>query len=124
MPELIIEVDPRLGAAAQTRQVLDERFRGEVADDLLQDLLVVVSELVNNSVLHGPQDGPIQTFVLVDEEGLVQGKVEDGGDPSKAIPAAKADLGPGLQIVDALVGRWAADGSTVWFEMRSEDGSG
>jgi two-component sensor histidine kinase len=123
VPELIIEVEPRLGAAAQTRQVLDERFRGEVPGGLLQDLLVVVSELVNNSVVHGPKDGPIQTFVLVDDAGLVQGKVEDGGDPSEAIPAAKADLGPGLQIVDALVDRWAADGSTVWFEMRDADGS-
>lgn len=123
MPELIIEVEPQFGAAAQTRQVLDERFRGEVPEELLQDLMVVVSELVNNSVLHGPQDGPIQTFVLITDDGLVQGKVEDGGDPSKAIPAAKADLGPGLQIVDALVDRWAADGSTVWFEMWGPDGS-
>jgi two-component sensor histidine kinase len=124
VPELIIEVEPRLGAAAQTRQVLDERFHGELPNDLLQDLLVVVSELVNNSVVHGPQDGPIQTFVLVEDDGLVHGKVEDGGDPSEAIAASKADLGPGLQIVDSLVDRWAADGNTVWFEMSDTDGSG
>ena len=41
-------------------------------------LLTIVSELVANSVKHGP-GGPIHVNVNVSEDGAVLGRVEDGG---------------------------------------------
>jgi anti-sigma regulatory factor (Ser/Thr protein kinase) len=89
------------------------------------DLLTVVSELVNNSIEHGPGK-PIRLRVEVDAEGRVWGEVEDQGHGSIEIRAADpGDRGLGLQIVDAAASRWGVyDGSThVWFELDPTDGN-
>lgn len=117
MPELLIEVEAHRGAPAQARQVIDERFHGEIPEAQLQDLLVVISELVTDSVLHRPRGSPIQVFVSIGRDGLIHGKVGSEGDPGRAIPAIEADLGLGAQIIDALVDRWAVDQETIWFEL-------
>ena len=117
MPELLIEVEAQNGAPAQTRQVIHERFHGEIAEGLLRDLLVVISELVTVSVLRRPRGSAIQVFISVGEGGLIQGKVGSEGDPGGAIPAIEADRGLGAQIISALVDRWAVDEETIWFEL-------
>jgi anti-sigma regulatory factor (Ser/Thr protein kinase) len=88
------------------------------------DLLTVVSELINNSVEHGPGK-PIRFAVEVDSEGRVRGEVEDQGRGVIAIQTADpGDRGFGLQIVDAASSRWGVyEGSThVWFELDPGDG--
>jgi two-component sensor histidine kinase len=82
--------------------------------------LTIVSELVANSVKHGP-GGPIHVNLNVFEDGTVLGRVEDGGRGRVAIreginPAAG---GMGLKVVDAFADRWGVEEGTtnVWFEL-------
>jgi two-component sensor histidine kinase len=88
------------------------------------DLLTVVSELINNSVEHGPGK-PIRLTVEIDAEGRVRGEVEDQGSGAIEIRTSDPhDRGLGLQIVDAASSRWGVySGSThVWFELDPGDG--
>jgi two-component sensor histidine kinase len=81
-------------------------------------LLTIVSELVANSVKHGP-GGPIH--VNLSEDGAVLGRVEDGGRGRVAVRegVSPAEGGMGLKVVDAFSDRWGVENGTtnVWFEL-------
>jgi anti-sigma regulatory factor (Ser/Thr protein kinase) len=100
-------------ALSGTRTVLDE--------DLHADLVLVVSELVTNSVKYGP-GRPIRIDVETDGPRKVRGEVVDQGEGAELVAAAAPDDdepgGRGLRIVDQLA-RWGVrEGSThVWFEL-------
>jgi anti-sigma regulatory factor (Ser/Thr protein kinase) len=82
--------------------------------------VAVVTELVNNSVEHGP--GTPITLTVVQGTDSIRGEVADQGNPAVAIPqiksAAESERG-GLALVDKLTSRWDVyEGSThVWFEV-------
>ena len=84
------------------------------------DLRTVVTELVDNSVLHGT-GRPIAVVIGVTPGGVVRGTVSDGGQGPVEIAAPRnvRDSGLGLRIVDVLVSRWSvnAPSSDVWFEL-------
>src|SRR5690349_25047119 len=101
--------------------------RGEVrrwvADALdprrLADLVIVVVELVTNTVVHGR--GDIRLRLQLDA-GSVQGKVIDAGTGFAYRPRAVGPTevgGRGLLVVDRLTTSWGVyEGTThVWFEM-------
>jgi anti-sigma regulatory factor (Ser/Thr protein kinase) len=116
-----MELAPEAKAGAKARQILQSRVADFVPATALWDLLTVVTELVNNSVRHGPGD-PIQVRITVNDDGSVRGEVEDQGDGEVALREMIEDGtggGMGLHIVQALTERWAVyEGSThVWFEM-------
>jgi anti-sigma regulatory factor (Ser/Thr protein kinase) len=100
------------------------RHLGALSDLLpastFHDLRTVVTELVDNSVLHGT-GGPIALEVGVTPGGVVRGTVSDGGRGPVEIAAPRnvRDSGLGLRIVDVLVSRWGvnAPSSDVWFEL-------
>ena len=125
--DVTMELAPRLGAGGQVREVLRARVSGLLPSASLRDLLMVVTELVNNSVEHGPGD-PIQVRITANDDGSVRGEVEDQGDGQVAIRdmTDEPDGGYGLRIVDTLTDRWAVyEGSThVWFEMGSSSQPG
>lgn len=82
--------------------------------------MAVVTELVNNSVEHGPAR-PITLTIVVGPDSI-RGEVADQGNPSAAIPQIKSGTESGkggLALVDKLTSEWAVyEGSThVWFEM-------
>jgi two-component sensor histidine kinase len=117
------ELEPTPEASGEARA----RLR-DLAHDLelttYADLLTVVSELVNNSVEHGPGQA-IRLTIDVDPEGRVRGEVADQGTGSIEIRnAVPGEHGLGLQIVDAAATRWGVyEGSThVWFELESATG--
>ena len=115
-----VELEPRPDAPRQARQALDE-LEGSVSEPLLGDLRLVVSELVTNSLMHGP-GGPIRVRLTVHAEDLVTGEVTDEGDGHVAIRESAADEsgGWGLRILDRVASSWGVfPGSThVWFELR------
>jgi anti-sigma regulatory factor (Ser/Thr protein kinase) len=116
-----MELEPEATAGAKARQILQSRVSELVPAMVLWDLLTVVTELVNNSVRHGPGD-PIQVRITVNDDGSVRGEVEDQGDGEVALREMIEDGpggGMGLHVVEALADRWAVyEGSThVWFEM-------
>jgi len=100
-------------ALATTRTVLE--------GELHHDLLLVVSELVTNSVKYGP-GRPIRVDVETDGPRKVRGEVVDQGDGAEIVAAAAPEDdepgGRGLRIV-ARLSRWGVhEGSThVWFEL-------
>jgi anti-sigma regulatory factor (Ser/Thr protein kinase) len=99
------------------------RWVSEQGNDLprgtLDLLLLLVSELVTNSVRHsGAVQGERLQIALERGEGTIRVDVQDSGpgfDRPNLVP------GPhGLQVVDSGADRWGIDRSgptTVWFEL-------
>jgi anti-sigma regulatory factor (Ser/Thr protein kinase) len=124
----------REGDALQVRLPLDARapgqarivvgrLRGRVPALVLEDALLVVSELVTNGVCHsGACDGAI--VVRVELTGtMVRLEVQDPGRGGVVAPRAP-DLGGGfgLNLVQGLCERWglervAAGGTRVWGQL-------
>jgi len=122
--EVSREIVPRRGAAAEARRAL-EGFKDHLPPEKLEDVRLLVSELVTNSVIHAglsPEEAITVTVTI--RGGLARGEVRDRGpgfEPSQE-PVPKPDLagGWGLYIVDKVADRWgvAHTGSkSVWFEI-------
>ena len=112
---------PADDAPAQARAAL-EVFDQILSVEVLEDLQLVVSELVTNSVKFGPKR-PITLALQIGTDGLVQGEVIDQGDGEKAkvemTPEPTISGGWGLHLVDRVAHSWGVhEGSThVWFEI-------
>jgi anti-sigma regulatory factor (Ser/Thr protein kinase) len=108
-------------APAQARASL-EVFDQILSVEVLEDLQLVVSELVTNSVKFGPKR-PITLSLQITTEGVVRGEVIDQGDGERAkvemTPEPTLSGGWGLQLVDRVAREWGVrEGSThVWFEI-------
>ncbi len=97
---------------------------GWLPDELMQDLLLLTSELVNNCVLHGHVgDQDVIEIELHGTDGGVRAEVSDPG-PGFAPNGRDRDLdepgGWGLVLVERIARRWGVerDGRTcVWFEL-------
>ncbi|MDQ4124981.1 MAG: ATP-binding protein [Actinomycetota bacterium] len=98
-----------------------ERLGDAVADDVRPDVMLLVSELVTNSVKYGEHGalrlqieakGPRRLRVEVVDQGV--GFVPQARDRPLGEPG-----GWGLHLVEALTDRWGVyEGSThVWFEI-------
>lgn len=88
-----------------------------------EDLLLVVSELVTNAVVHGAE--PI-VVTMVRAPERVRVEVTDGADRSSPHgnprPSADAENGRGLAVVTRLAVAWGwratpGSGKTVWAEL-------
>ena len=112
---------PADDAPAQARAAL-EVFDQILSPEVLEDLQLVVSELVTNSVKFGPKQS-ITLALSVGSQGVVQGEVIDQGDGEQAKVEMSVeptiDGGWGLHLVDQVATRWGVrEGSThVWFEI-------
>jgi anti-sigma regulatory factor (Ser/Thr protein kinase) len=112
---------PADDAPAQARAAL-EVFDQILSPEVLEDLQLVVSELVTNSVKFGPKRA-ITLALSVGTEGVVQGEVIDQGDGERARIEMTVEPtiagGWGLHLVDQLAVEWGVrEGSThVWFEI-------
>jgi anti-sigma regulatory factor (Ser/Thr protein kinase) len=114
------------GASSSARRALSGLER-HLRDSLLDDVRLLTSELVTNSVRHGDV-GPARDVELCAtvSTGMVRVEVSDlggGFEPSRA-PTEPEDGGAGgwgLYLVDMVADRWGVDrqeGVTrVWFEI-------
>ena len=101
------------------------RARGAVADLLggwpgCDDLLLCVSEVVTNAVLHARSRSTLRVQV---EGGMVRVEVQDE-DPTMPVRRdheLHAPTGRGLRLLDELTTAWGAEahghGKVVWFEL-------
>jgi two-component sensor histidine kinase len=83
------------------------------------DLKLVITELVVNSVAHGP-GGEIHLSVELRLDGSIHGVVADEGQGISASgPFQERDKGLGLLIVEALAGDWGIrpGSSEIWFDL-------
>jgi anti-sigma regulatory factor (Ser/Thr protein kinase) len=113
------------GAPGRARQVVAGRLRDELEGQRLQDALLLVSELVTNSVVHADlgQDGWIALTVRLDDQA-VHVEVEDSGtgfgERGHELPPPDRPCGRGLFLLHALSDRCGvapAGSSRVWFEL-------
>jgi anti-sigma regulatory factor (Ser/Thr protein kinase) len=125
---MVAEIDLRLVPEPQVvttaRHALDQ-LTDLLPPEKLEDVRLVVSELVTNSILHAglSVDDQISLTVTV-ADGAVRGSVCDPGPgfgvPSEPSPRSDLSGGWGLPIVETISDRWGVEGNShacVWFEI-------
>jgi Histidine kinase-like ATPase domain len=118
-----------LDAPAVARQVVTA-MDGDWPAGVRADVLLLVTELVANAVIH-PGAGPTRPVrvELCERDGRVHVDVKDSG-PRFARLALRPDRGErggwGLFLLDRIADRWgvthAAPGTRIWFEIRCGPG--
>ena len=112
-------------AATRARRAV-RSLSGLIDPDRLDDVELVASELVGNSVRHALRGGPDEAIDLriVASPDTVRLEVADSGpgfEPNDVSrPSDLAQGGRGLFLVAALSERWGVDrrvGTTVWCEL-------
>ena len=118
---------PHARAAAKARAALTaslDLFSDVLDEQRLDDLRLLTSELVSNSVRHGSaqREQPIRVRVSVMDTHVRVSVVDSG--PGFEVPPDQVrpgiDGGWGLFLVERLADRWGTDGegaTTVWFEL-------
>ena len=124
MTQIELKLAPEPEAVQAARHSLD-RLEDSLPPEKLEDVRLVVSELVTNSVLHAglsPND-QISLTVTV-SAGSVRGRVCDPGPgfeaPSEPCPRSDLAGGWGLPIVETISDSWGVEKGRrvcVWFEI-------
>jgi anti-anti-sigma factor len=121
-------------APSRARRALREALGATVDESVLETLVLMASEVVSNSVLHGGADGsPVVGLRILTFPEAVRIEVDDAGpgfDPTQDLPSAEQvpdpdEGGRGLFVVDRCASRWGARRSetdrgrrfSVWFEV-------
>ena len=124
MTDLQVSFSGGAYAAAAARRALGA-LRAPLGPRLFEEVSLLVSELVTNSVRHGDvgPDGEIKLNVDVRED-RVRVQVDDRGRgfEDRPLPRVEEERGGfGLYLVDHLADRWQTErhhGATrVWFEL-------
>ncbi|MFC4529663.1 ATP-binding protein [Sphaerisporangium dianthi] len=108
------------GVTAECRAVLRVTLAAWDLHDLIDDVLVVVTELLANALVHG---GPPVHIAIGTAPDTVTGSVTDrGAGWPRLCPAGnESEHGRGLRIVAALTDAWGVEpvedgiGKTIWF---------
>jgi anti-sigma regulatory factor (Ser/Thr protein kinase) len=111
-------------ASSAARRLLHQALVSWRRVQLFEDAGIVVSELVTNAVQHAAANGPLRLAVQMDVRGCLNIAVRDGSPrlPVLQDPAADAEAGRGLVIIEQLAKRWGVDlqgnrGKRVWAEL-------
>jgi anti-sigma regulatory factor (Ser/Thr protein kinase) len=117
-----VELEPSATAAGEARAALTV-LDGRLDRDMLDDIRLLVSELVTNSVRHAGARRELVGIAVTRSGGTVRVEVSDGGTGFRPRPRDKAHDevgGWGLHLVDRLTDRWGVDTgrrTRVWFEL-------
>lgn len=120
----VLEVDGGASVVPQVRRWVRSRLSGADPMGVLDDVELVVTELVSNTVLHAP--GPVEITLGRSECGNLRVEVTDTWPtvPERRSVASGGTTGRGLNLVEALSDSWGvgprADGrtgKTVWCEF-------
>jgi anti-sigma regulatory factor (Ser/Thr protein kinase) len=119
---LELELPGDYGAPALARRAVDERIDHGCDQQETDTLLLLVTELVTNAVLHaGAPGSPVLLRVVIDD-ALLRVEVHDAGpgfEATEPVPRG-SEGGYGLFLVERMSSRWGVhrDHSTyVWFEL-------
>ncbi|MFE3825221.1 ATP-binding protein [Streptomyces sp. NPDC059092] len=117
------------GVGQARHRMREQLSRSGVSESVVDDAVLILSELVSNACRHGRPlgrseigDGDIRAEWRVDKAGRLTVEVTDGGGPTRPIPATPsvtARGGRGLNIISALAQEWGVRDSatgevTVW----------
>ncbi|MFF3484817.1 ATP-binding protein [Streptomyces sp. NPDC002701] len=108
---------------------------GGVAETVIDDAVLILSELLSNACRHGRPlgdalagDGDVRAAWRVEPTGRLTVEVTDGGGPTRPVPATPsitAHGGRGLNIITALADDWGVRDDhrgevTVWAVVHKE----
>jgi anti-sigma regulatory factor (Ser/Thr protein kinase) len=116
-----VELGHRADAALLARRAIGE-LAGALPAEKVEELKLLATEMVTNSVKHSGPDGLIGLELRLDGTSVVIAVTDSGPgfEPLAASPDLEAEAGRGLLIVDALSDRWGVDrgaGTRVWAEL-------
>jgi two-component sensor histidine kinase len=119
----LYKIDAQPEGPAQARRIIAEELSPRVPAGVVEDVILMVSELVTNGIVHGAdgEDAPVVLDLCVN--GNIRCGVLDHG-PGFAARARKQSPGGGwgLQVVDQLADRWgmlcSPQRTEVWFERQ------
>jgi anti-sigma regulatory factor (Ser/Thr protein kinase) len=115
--EVELPRDPTAGARA--RRLLEDMVAGALDIGELSRAKLLVTELVNNAVLHG--QGSITFIADLDEDRLHVEVIDEGTGFEREVREQGAEElgGRGLNLVEAESSRWGVhEGTThVWFQI-------
>jgi serine/threonine-protein kinase RsbW len=108
-------------APSLARTLVSEWLDGRTPERPHDDVRLLVSELVSNSVRHAgqPAGAPVRLRAAA-VDGVVRVEVHDHGHGRVRRRAADGTGGFGLCLVERLAARWGVshvDGTCVWFEL-------
>ena len=115
---------PDAQSPRHARRVVRELLEGSAPPEVIDAVLLAVSELVTNAVEHAGTALQLRAGVA---GGRVRVEVVDGsGDlPRRRQPSADSLGGRGLLLVEEVADSWgvdtSADGKAVWFERALSD---
>ena len=102
---VVQRLERRSDAAGAARAVVRDLCVGRVADELVTDVELVVSELVTNAVTHGA--GEITLTVTMVRDSVSLSVLDEGdGRPRLRRVGAGSGHGRGLALVERLVDDW------------------
>ncbi|MER6089056.1 ATP-binding protein [Streptomyces bluensis] len=118
------------GVGEARHRMRDQLRTGGVAETVIDDAVLILSELLSNACKHGRPlgdealagDGDVRAAWCVDPSGRLTVEVTDGGGPTSPVPATPsvtAHGGRGLNIITALADDWGVRNDargevTVW----------
>ncbi|AWI29869.1 ATP-binding protein [Streptomyces tirandamycinicus] len=118
------------GVGEARHRMREQLRRSGVSDSVVDDAVLILSELLSNACRHGRPlgqhteigDGDIRAAWRLDPSGGLTVEVTDGGGPTRPVPSTPsvtAHGGRGLNIISALARDWgvrdsAAGEVTVW----------
>ncbi|MET7377714.1 ATP-binding protein [Streptomyces sp. NPDC005526] len=123
------------GVGAARHRMREQLRGGGVAEPVIDDAVLILSELLSNACKHGRPlggaltgDGAIRAAWRVDTGGRLVVEVTDGGGPTRpapAIPSVTAHGGRGLNIITALADDWGVRDDvhgevTVWVVVHDD----
>lgn len=121
---LVLDANPH--SVRRARSFAAESM-GHVEGELRDIVVLLVSELVSNAVLHGsPHPPPATVSVTVEVlPDRIRVEVTDVGSDLPILCEARADRrgGRGIMLLHTLASQWGCDsaevGKTVWFEINA-----
>ncbi|AVH96430.1 ATP-binding protein [Streptomyces sp. WAC00288] len=117
------------GVGEARHRMRDELYRSGVAESVVDDAVLILSELLSNACRYARPlgradrgDGDVRAAWRVDPGGGLRVEVTDGGGPTRPVPSTPsvtARGGRGLNIISALAQDWGVRDSatgevTVW----------
>ncbi len=123
------------GVGKARHRMRDQLRTGGVAESVIDDAVLILSELLSNACKHGRPlgealagDGDVRAAWRVDSGGRLTVEVTDGGGPTRPVPATPsvtAHGGRGLNIITALANDWGVRDDTrgevtVWVVVNDD----
>jgi len=122
LPDIDLRLRPDRRAPSEARRTL-EGLRPTVTDRVVDEAILLVSEIVSNSVRHAELDrtDTIEVHVRGTPTALRVDVVDPGpGFDVDELRPANGSGGWGLRLLDRLAARWGVDRehvTRVWFEL-------